>query len=56
MSVIGPVVGNFLNFLIQNLRTKLKIDNIVASYDGVKNIIEKEIKEAKENIEKHSDN
>lgn len=50
MSVIGPVVGNFLNFLIQNLRVRMKIDKMVASYDGVKNIIENEISQAKANL------
>lgn len=52
MSVIGPVVGNFLNFLIQNLRVKLRIDNLVESYGQVKGIINAEIQQAKENMEK----
>lgn len=55
MTVIGPVVGNFLNFLIQNLRVKLKIDNIVASYGEVKGIIDAEIQQAKINMEKAQD-
>ena len=43
IEVIGPVIGNFLSMIMVNLRYQLKMEDLMSSYETVKDVVNSDL-------------